>query len=179
MIRQLFERRQARQSLTGPDLVLLVLAAPTVCAVAAGRVDGVTRLEKLLFLVTERCAPDVAAEPLRFEPWDYGPYSRDVYEAVLLLEHAGLIREDRVLCGDDLDRAEELLWSDTTNELGYERRLSLTDDGTKVAAVLAAGRDRLMGRIGRVKDQYAPMPLPSLLFRLYSEDPGWFKRVAA
>ena len=179
MIGRLFERRQAREPLTGPDLVLLVLAAPTVCAAAAGRVDTVTRLEKLLFLVTERCAPDIAAEPLRFEPWDYGPYSRDVYEAVLLLEHAGLIREDRVLCGDDLDRAEELLWADTTNELGYERRLSLTDDGAKVAAVLAAGRDRLMGRIGRIKDQYAPISLPSLVFRLHSEHPGWFKRVAA
>ncbi len=50
--------------LIGPDLVLLLLAAPGRGDAATNRVNGITRLEKLLFLadketnaVTNVCAP--------------------------------------------------------------------------------------------------------------------------
>ena len=82
-------------TLLGSDIVLMLLGAPTIHNNAQGRVNGITRLEKLLFLASEE--EDIqrsVKEPLIFVAYHYGPYSRDVYEAVEILQKAQLLEEE-------------------------------------------------------------------------------------
>ncbi len=58
-------------------------------AYAGGRLEGVTRLQKGLFLVWANYPSLVPAD---FRPHKYGPFSRDIYDALDRLEEDGLLR---------------------------------------------------------------------------------------
>jgi uncharacterized protein len=165
------------------DLMLLMLGAPTDDPEQDGRCAGITRLEKLVYLVEEdsdfrRVAREPAAE-LHFKPYHYGPYTREIYDALDLLIGIGLVNEHRVATGTSLDVAEELdeldpldlgvLGPDT--ETPYvERTLELSNKGRYVANVLAerVGGDAV-AEISGVKDRYGRMPLRQLLRHVYRE----------
>ena len=158
--------------LIGPDLVLLLLAAPTKWKDARDRINGITRLEKLLFLVEKECLFETAIqESFEFIPYHYGPYSQAIYEAVELLEEAGLVREWRKSTDSDLDTAEELFFSDTTPERAYERQFVLSEDGESVAEYLAQRNPGLIKRLGELKDKYCGLTLHELIFYVYSVYP--------
>jgi len=73
------------------------------------RCNGITRLEKLLFLVEKET--DLAAEvdeTFPFEPYHYGPYSQQVYDAVDMLESLQLLGERRIQAQSGLDLGEEV-----------------------------------------------------------------------
>ena len=165
------------EELIAPDIILLLLTAPTRWSQAQYRINGITRLEKLLFLITKECLHDTAVgEPFEFVAYHYGPYSREVYEAVELLGEAELVREDRAFTDSDLDRAEELLYSDMTTEISYERQFVLTDKGKIVAKHLADLYPQLQKKIERIKDQYAGLTLQNLIFHVYSHYPDYTER---
>lgn len=165
------------EELIAPDLILLLLAAPTRWNRAKYRINGITRLEKLLFLIDKECEHGLSVgEPFQFVAYHYGPYSRDVYEAVELLEEAKLVEERRFITDSDLDRAEELLFSDMTTELSYERQFFLTDDGKKVAEHLAAAHPQIQKKIEQIKDRYAGLSLQHLIFHVYRQYPDYTKR---
>ena len=160
------------EQLDGADLVLLFLYAPTKARRLKDRVPGITRLEKLLYLVDrETSAPSHATEWFTFEPYDYGPYSKGVYEAVELLEAAGLLREEAVPSRERLDAAQQRILGVEDLE-GIERRFYLTDEGRDVAALLA-GRvaPALLKDLGRIKDTYGHMPLHRLIRYVYTTYP--------
>ncbi|MCQ3813017.1 MAG: hypothetical protein KTU85_01155 [Acidimicrobiia bacterium] len=162
------------EELIGPDLILLLLAAPSRWSKAVDRINGITRLEKLLFLIGKECEHNTAIrEPFGFIAYHYGPYSREVYEAVELLEEAELVREDRAFTDSDLDRAEELLYSDMTTEISYERQFLLTEKGKIIAEYLAKSHPLVQEEIKRIKDQYAGLTLQNLIFHVYSQYPDY------
>ena len=165
------------EELIAPDLILLLLSAPTRWSQAQDRINGITRLEKLLFLIEKECLHDTAVgEPFKFVAYHYGPYSREVYEAVELLEEAELVRESRAFTDSDLDRAEELLYSDMTTEISYERQFLLTDKGKIVAEYLAESYPQLQEKIERIKDQYGGLTLQNLIFHVYNQYPDYTER---
>lgn len=160
------------EQLDGADVLLLLLYAPTKARGLEGRVPGITRLEKLLYLVDrETDAPQHATEWFTFEPYDYGPYSKGVYEAVELLEAAGLVREDAVPTQDQLDTAQQrILGVDDPD--GIERRFYLTDEGRDVAGLLASQvGPELLNALGRIKDTYGQLPLHRLIRYVYTTYP--------
>ncbi len=165
------------EELIAPDLILLLLVAPTRWSQAQDRINGITRLEKLLFFIEKECLNDTAvSESFEFIAYHYGPYSREVYEAVELLEEAELVWERRAFTDSDLDRAEELLYSDMTTEISYERQFLLTDKGKIVAEYLAESHSQLQKKIERIKNQYAGLTLQNLIFHVYSQYPDYTKR---
>ncbi|MCY3786760.1 MAG: hypothetical protein OXG47_08570 [bacterium] len=165
------------EELIAPDLILLLLVAPTRWPQAENRINGITRLEKLLFLIDQECEYDDApSEPFNFIPYHYGPYSKEVYESVELLEEVGLIAEKREFTDSDLDYAEELLYSDTATEISYERQFLLTSDGTRVAEYLSRAHPQLQQQIHRLKDKYAGLSLQDLIYNVYSRYPGYTGR---
>jgi uncharacterized protein len=150
------------------DLVLLLLAAPG--AQRPNEVEGITRLEKLLYLAEkETDVPSRVVEPFRFEAYDYGPYSKDVYEAVELLEGMDLVRETRIFRGSSLDEGEEVLVG--ADREGIERRFHLTDNGLVVATELGKRYPDVAASLAKVKKAYAKMPLRQLLRYVYSVYP--------
>ena len=178
--------------LRAPDLILMLLAAETRHEEASGRVNGIVRLQKLLFLAGMECDLSTVKDPFVFAPFYYGPYSAAVEEAVQLLGTAGLLTEERPLCDSIVDRAEELM-CDVTNEIGFERQFALTDTGQAVARYLlcltqastsphsrprrrAAPLDDLPSQLTRLKDAYADMPINALIYRCHAMYPHYSRR---
>lgn len=157
----------------GADLVLLLVAAPTTVESARGRINGITRLEKLLFLADKEFnVQSGVVEPLQFKAYHYGPYAKEVYEAVELLEEAGLLTETRrsfdefnVDTGDDMEELE----ADATEESAVERQFILTDNGRTVADALFAANPGLREPLSKIKNQYAERSLTSLIRYVYTK----------
>src|SRR5712692_9899135 len=94
--------------LIAPDLVLLLLEAPSKVRSLQGRVNGITRLEKLLYLAErEQAISDSVEGAFEFKAYHYGPYSKQVYDAVELLKRLGFIDEERFIEDAALDEMEE------------------------------------------------------------------------
>lgn len=167
------------------DLILVLLAADTSDRNQRFRVDGVTRLEKLLFLLQEeepfkRFAAEVE-KPFTFEPYHYGPYSKQVYDAVDFLKSMQLLRERRVDVSTGLDLSEESavfgLEDISEEDLNVERQFTLTDDGKAVAKLLSTrisdpGKELLT----ELKDRFGRMPLRQLLRYVYSNHPDYAEK---
>ncbi|ANR90132.1 hypothetical protein O972_07370 [Mycobacterium avium subsp. avium 10-9275] len=161
-------------SLEGSDLVLLMLAAPTKVASAVNRVNGITRLEKLLFLVQQETdIPNVVSKDrLQFVAYDYGPFSKDVYQAVELLEEAELVIEERVVDGRTIDSMEDVDVTGAVEGDEYvERQFLLTEKGAAVARLLGRHHPDVVSALSAIKDQYAARPLSSLIRHVYRTYP--------
>lgn len=159
------------------DTILLLLAAETSDSRQRFRCDGITRLEKLLFLLDkETDFKSEVAQPFTFEPYHYGPYSAAVYDAVDFLKAMRLLDERQIDVSSGVDVSEEaetLDASDLNQPNSYvERQLFLTEDGKAVAQVLStrvskAGKAALTD----IKDRYGSMPLRQLLRYVYNRYP--------
>lgn len=161
-------------SLEGSDLVLMLLAAPTNVASARDRVNGITRLEKLLYLVEKETsvADSVAREHLRFKAYNYGPFSKDIYEAVELLEESRLLAEERVVDGQTIDSIEDVSVTGAVEADEYvERRFVLTEHGRLVASLLAQHHPGIAEQLTGIKDQYAERSLSGLIRYVYNTYP--------
>jgi len=158
-----------------PDLILLLLRAGET-STSSGHINGITRLEKLLFLATKEQGIDkLVVDPFVFRPYHYGPYSKEVYEAVELLEEAGLVQEERFLGENQLDEAEELAL-DVSEELGVERRFRLTPAGEKVADLLASRTPEAFESLSSVKKTYGNLSLKRLIRYVYSRYPEFAEK---
>ncbi len=164
----------ADEPLVAADLILLLLNAPSPGG-AAEDVRGITRLEKLLFLVDKQTDLSTRVlRPFEFKPYNYGPYSKAIYEAIDVLEEARLVSEERVFFADDvaIDEMEDATASDTELE-GTERRFSLTDEGRDVARLLADRNPDVAPILANIKKQYAAMPLRQLIRYVYLQYPTY------
>ena len=162
--------------LFGPDLVLILLGAPTIHTSSQNRINGITRLEKLLFLANEE--EDIqrtVQDKLEFVPYHYGPYSRDVYEAVDLLDEASLLREERRVDLHTADGAEEVV-AGIAEERAVERCFLLTSNGISVARLLGNRHPDVWLSLSRIKDIYAHLPLQALFRYVYRTFPIYTER---
>jgi uncharacterized protein len=160
------------------DLILLLLAAPTKHERLQSRCDGITRLEKLLFLVEkETDISNEIDETFPFEPYHYGPYSKEVYQAVDLLTALQLLDERRIDASSSLDVSEEfeaLDEFDISDDRYIERQLLLTSDGRDVANVLSRQLSpKGKSELTRIKDSYGGMSLRQLLRYVYASYPEY------
>lgn len=111
------------------------------------------------------------AEPLRFTPYHYGPYSKQIYEAVEILERAGLVTETQRSASQVLDSLEEAELGAQDSPEYIERQFSITDDGAAVAGLLASRNGDIASLFGSVKARYDNLPLRSLLRYVYRTYP--------
>jgi hypothetical protein len=77
--------------LDSEDLILLLLEA-NERLLHKDAISGITRLEKLLFLLKNETDFEGIANFFIFEPHNFGPFSKQVYEAVDFLEGCELIQ---------------------------------------------------------------------------------------
>lgn len=164
------DHQEPPEPLEGPDFVLLLLDAQDPSG-ARGQLTGVTRLEKMLFLAEqEKRVSRFVDEPFLFKPYHYGPYSKEVYEAVELLEGAGLVQEERLLHGHVLDELEEMEAALSESE-GVERRFVLTNDGEAIAGYLADLHPELRNALTDIRKKYGGMSLRALIRYVYQTYP--------
>lgn len=93
----------------GMDVVVVLLYAPGRSGQANEPIDGITRLQKLIFLLQEGIGPkDLLKEVRRYgyEPYKLGPYSCELQKDVEELRSAGILRGERLdyWLADDSDK---------------------------------------------------------------------------
>jgi len=170
------------------DLILLILHANSR---KHGRssLAGTTRLQKLLFLLTQSpvyrgLLEEKAVPEVEFEPYKMGPFTPDLYRAVDLLanfnpplvvarpaERAGPDQTElhRYLEDVDLERA--------TATSARPATYALSDVGSRLAAQLwDASPSALHTAVTSIVNDYAALPLRELLRLVYSQYPEMTER---
>ena len=154
---------------------------------------GVTRLQKLLFLLEEEEGLRPTAGGYDFEPYKAGPYSPKLYDDLEFLENLGLVKGevtseasepeaaevDRLsfdhLMGRDVETSPEGDVDGAAAADTYEeRRFRLTEEGrTRVEQLLTFEIVApVANRIRRIKSKYGKYSLNDLLYHVYTKYPG-------
>ena len=69
------------------DVIVLLLGAPTTNRFLQNRIDGITRLEKLVFLIErESSLSELITEDSNFIPYNFGPFLRGCLQSCRFLE---------------------------------------------------------------------------------------------
>lgn len=152
------------------DTVVLLLGAPSHYPHLTGRIEGITRLEKLVFLLEqEGDLDDFLAETAEFEPYTYGPFSKKIYQAVETLEAYGLLIEENVYAetGDDTWESESIIGAEDPFTYS-ERRFLLTQKGRRYYdALVSELPPDVPKQVGLLKDRFGAIPLRQLLRFVY------------
>lgn len=154
------------------DMIVLLLGAPGGSE-APGHLDGVTRLEKLVFLLEhETPARTWATEVADFRSHRFGPFSAKIYQAVDSLWAYELLKDSARVSDNTEDRWEAV------NVVGNEldpyttRTFELTERGFRYyAALIAELPDDAEAILTRFKERFANLPLRQLVRYVYERYP--------
>ena len=170
------------------DVLLLLLYSPGRTDSTNEPIDGRTRLTKMLFLFKQealkhfRQGTQITEENFyEFFPWNFGPFSRDVYDDLTFFELRGFIARDESTedtlpeAAAEWDRWLDLSRSDSSDD-SYseydEQAFKLTPRGEKFASSLYESlshdqRTLLKG----FKSKLVTTPLKAMLQYVYSNYP--------
>jgi uncharacterized protein len=170
------------------DLLILLLYAPGKSGNCGENVEGITRLQKLMFLLQQGLGPEhlvEEAELYSYEPYKMGPYAPDLKKDIVELQSVGIIMTERLeyWIQDDADDAD----ADEDDDLDVSRRpgklvqsaaYSLsqtrgTDVGCRLWESLPSKRQREMIKF---KSFFNSLSLRQLLIFTYRRFPGYAKR---
>jgi hypothetical protein len=156
------------------DVIVLLLGAPGGTE-APGSLEGVTRLEKLIFLL-ERETPvrSWLTEVADFRSDRFGPFSAEIYKAIDSLWAYGLLEDSARFAEDSEDRWE------TVNVVGKDvdeyttRTFKLTERGVRYYDALIAELPKDAEAVLRsFKEQFARLPLRQLVRYVYERYPEY------
>lgn len=167
------------------DIVLLLLEA-NERLLRKPSLNGITRLEKLLFLLETEGDFEGVGRFFSFVPHNFGPFSKEVYEAVEFLASCGLIsvKEKSYVspyASSDESRLLSELSEDESGEDGgevgiTEKQFALTDDGRKVADIMrrAVAKKRIQDieSLDDVVLRFGARPLSHLIRYVYRQHPA-------
>lgn len=167
------------------DAVLLLLYAPGASGKACEPIRGRTRLMKLAFLLQRKYDfPKRAgiSKYYEFEPYKFGPFSKDLYDDITFLENLGYIKATAIgvpsiaeISEDRRILEEWLIPDDTADEIGAafcEEEFTLTEKGAQFAAGLFDSLPREeQTALSEIKGRYGALPLTSLLRFVYKAYP--------
>jgi uncharacterized protein len=154
------------------DVIVLLLGSPGGPE-PPGDLDGVTRLEKLVFLLEhETPVRSWVTDGADFRSDKFGPFSAKIYKAVETLSAYDLLTDSAQVADNTEDRWEAV------NVVGDEpdpyttRTFHLTERGLKYYAVLIgelpSDAERLLTQF---KDRFARLPLRQLVRYVYERYP--------
>lgn len=126
-------------------------------------VEGRTRLQKMIFLAQKRLEDSkILDEEYEYFPYNYGPFSKELYGDIDKLVEDGIIEER--------EETEE----ENKKKYYYE----LTSKGQKLLKdeLQGEGFDTLEDVIEEIKSQYNEMNLPDLLDEIYSKYPNYAEK---
>lgn len=171
--------------LDAEDIVLLVLEA-NARLLKKPSLNGITRLEKLLFLLERETDFEGVGRFFAFEPHNFGPFSKDVYSAIEFLDACELITTREKSYSSPYSTADECkllseisetdFSDDDTGATVKERQYSLTDNGRKVAHIMRNAirqrRESDVTQLDSIVRRYGTMPLNQLIRYVYRQYPA-------
>lgn len=120
-------------------------------------VEGVTKMQKLVFMA-QRELEELGVTPYKFNPHDYGPFSKGLYDDLDELVKNGYVKQ-----------------TDEKTAGGNDRQCyKLTDKGERYIekTLLLGGNAELRSdELEQLKQEYNEMPLLQLLKRVYRQYP--------
>lgn len=157
------------------DAIVLILGAPSDAPALQGRVEGITRLEKLVFLLErESEIGSLLTEDPAYRADNFGPFSVKVYQAVETLAAADLIKDSA-----ELSQSTEDAW-ETSQIVGTEtdpystRNFTLTARGERYYRALIRELPRdAEALLAQFKTRFAPLPLRQLIRYVYTKYPDF------
>jgi hypothetical protein len=167
------------QELDREDVVLLILESHEKL-LGSPVFRGVTRLEKLAYLITQLSKAADLESTFDFRPYKYGPFSAKLYDAVSFLESIELLTTSRRPNVSPFAAAEEEEMLGDPDEspasIGHERTFELTAAGRKAAAALretwARERPNDLATIDDVVAKIGPLPLNQIIRYVYHRFPA-------
>lgn len=160
------------------DLLLVLLYTPGSSGTPGEAISGITRLQKLVFLLKQGEGPKAivqSAQEFLYKPFKMGPFSADLYRDLDVLKSLGYVRtrklEFLITDDDDPDADEE---SGTSSRVVESTQFELSERGLEVGKDLFEGlknrdRDGLM----EFKKFFNSIPLRQLLIFVYQKYPSF------
>jgi uncharacterized protein len=178
--RQGLAEKQAIES--GVDVLLALLYAPGLRGKPGEPVRGITRLQKLLFLLWKEGSFYKAIPNLYgFEAYDFGPCMDDLYDDIDFAQDIGLIEIEEVPTGNEYEDADEESFLEAFG-VRFPRRktrrdYSLTPSGLEAGGEIynALQKDE-RERLVQVKKRFNNMPFFDLLRYVYQKYPNFAKK---
>jgi len=167
---------------TGLDVVLGILYAPGATGHEGEPIRGITRLQKLLFLLwKEGGFHEIIPNLYNFKAYDFGPCVDDLYDDLDFAEDIGLISVEEVPSGNEYEGGDEDAF---LADFGFKlvkrstrRDFRLTDTGMQAAKELYDNLDEQQReRLNHVKRRYNSMPFFDLLRYVYRKYPAFAKK---
>lgn len=161
------------------DVILLLMEA-NERLLRKPTLNGITRLEKLVFLLEKESSFEGIGSFFPFEPNNFGPFSKEVYEAVEFLEGCELVevREKTYVspyAASDEDKLLSEISDDDSGGLTSEMRFALTENGRKVARkmreAVARKKQSDVEEVDRIIRKYGTRPLNHLIRYVYRQYP--------
>lgn len=162
------------------DAILLLIYVKGTTGKENEKIRGITRLEKLIFLLKEDTTIGKSLQEIKFEPYDYGPFSSDIYDSLEALKSYNFLKteeiptkyyseiadgikgeEDGAIEGSFLDKKFDKVEVYSLNERGIEIAKALYNE-------LA---DEEREEIEKIKKKFNSIPFLSLLRYVYSQYP--------
>lgn len=164
------------------DIVLLLLDANRRLS-GQDAFKGITRLEKLIFLLAMEKGLSPANRLFGFKAYKFGPFSKDVYEATEFLSGLDFLKVDeRPLVSYYATTEEELLADETSQDDesvvvdAHEKIFTLTESGKTVATKLRELWQKEhpddLKKIEDIVRGYAALPLNQIIRYVYRRYPA-------
>ena len=161
---------------SGLDLLMVLLYANN-----RGRVEGITRLVKLLFLLIKEGGFQQFERDYEFEAYNFGPWSARTFSYLESVGEIGLVTVQEKPFTDYEEVADDFAEAEVTEIPELAQRtvkiFSLTDRGAKVGQVLYS---RLSGierqQLESIKRKFNMMRLDELLRYVYSKYYAYTKK---
>lgn len=161
------------------DLIVLLLGAPSKAPALRDRMDGVTRLEKLIFLLKQETPiGEQLTEDPEFEAHNFGPFSAKVYQAVEVLVAAGLLQDSAELAPSTEDswETEEVVGTAQANPYAT-RNFKLTERGRRYyAALIRELPNGTESTLTDFKGRFGTRPLRQLIRYVYKKYPEYTEK---
>ena len=158
------------------DILLLLLSALSGPS-AKPPVSGVTRLEKMMFLLQKESAFSGKLKErineFNFDAWKFGPFSKQIYEDLDLFASLGLLEAEVQELPSYAEYTEEdrLVESEEYQPV-VQKVFSLTDRGRKVAEKLRTFiSEKDWREIEHLKNRFERVPLTRLIQYVYQRYP--------
>ena len=160
----------------GADVILVLLFTEGSSKAENEEIVGNTRLEKLMFLLGQETSLKRYLGGFNFEPYNYGPFSSEVFDAIQALINAGLVKpgiSDSKEYLDEADRYQiEFQIGDSADSPKTTITYSLTPEGKKVASVLfQALSEKEKEELVALKKRFNSTNLRKLLQYVYRKYP--------
>lgn len=158
------------------DAIVLLLGTPAPGA-PAGEIRGITRLEKLIFLLEkETNSKEWLQQDAGFEAYNFGPFSQKIYQAVDMLAAAQLIEDSSQPSNNSMDSWElrEGIGLDSgstgaTSDPYTTRDFQLTERGWKYFDALKREiPEKSLKELENFKSRFLSLPLRQLIRYVYT-----------